>query len=311
MKEIEVLVDLLPWERIRVDKYVARLGLLRRSQFEAQKLRILQDGQILKFSHKVQQGDRLQLHWEEPQEPSYEGEPLELNILFENQDVLVIDKPQGMVVHPGAGNHRGTLVHGLLYHNRELLEAFGGHSLRPGIVHRIDKDTSGLIISAKHPDALKVLVNQFRDRSTEKYYLTLVKGRPPKRRGDIEGYIVRDERNRKKFRVHPQAGKYALSRYEVLQSWEKYSLLQVKIETGRTHQIRVHLLSLGCPVLGDTLYARKDNSLGNIPLMLHSWKLGIRLPGEEEMRFFEAPIPLRFKEVQQRLDQEAAGGSLQ
>jgi len=296
-------VSLPEGEAVRADKYISGLGIMKRSQFESRKLKVLMDDEEMKLSRKVRNGDVLVLEWEEAEEPDYSPEKIDLDIIFENKDVIVINKPQGLVVHPGAGNTSGTLVQGLLYYNRHLSENFADETLRPGIVHRLDKDTSGLIITAKSPEALELLSEQFRNRSTEKYYLALVKGRMPARRGKIEGLITRDEKNRKKFRVHPTKGKHALTRYEVLQAWDRYSLLKLKIETGRTHQIRVHLQSLGCPILGDSVYSRRDNFIGDVSMMLHSWKLGITLPGETEPRVFEAPVPPRFDELQKRIEQ--------
>jgi 23S rRNA pseudouridine1911/1915/1917 synthase len=300
----EIIVSLPPEESLRVDKYISHAGVMRRSQFESHKIQVFLNHQEIKLSKKVKDKDVLQISWSAPDEPDFAPEKMDLDILFENEDVIVLNKPQGLVVHPGAGHYSGTLVQGLLYYNQQLGNHFEDDPLRPGIVHRLDKDTSGLIITAKTPDSLEALSEQFRNRTTEKYYLAFIKGRLPTRRGKIETYITRDEKNRKKFKVHETKGKYALTKYEVLESWERYSLIKLKLETGRTHQIRVHLLSMGCPILGDSLYARKDNIVGDVTLMLHSWKLGIVLPGESEMRHFEAPVPERFNELKDRLNQK-------
>ena len=297
----EFTVSLPAGESVRADRYLSGLGLMKRSQFVSHKLRLLIDGKEIKLSRKVKDGEIVAAEWEEPDEPDYAPEKMDLDIVYENDTVIVLNKPQGIVVHPGAGNYSGTLVQGLLYYNRELAGEFDGDVLRPGIVHRLDKDTSGLLITAKTTASLEALSEQFRNRTTEKYYLAMIKGRLPKRRGDIESYICRDDKNRKKFTTHKSKGKYALTRYEVLEAWDRYSLVRLKLETGRTHQIRVHLLSMGCPVLGDSVYARKDNLLGDLPLMLHSWKLGIVLPGETEMRYFETPVPERFEQLTQRI----------
>ncbi|MDC7239074.1 MAG: RluA family pseudouridine synthase [Spirochaetales bacterium] len=302
-KSQEVTVELPAGESVRADRYISRLEIMKRSQFESHKLAAEIGGKEIKLSRKLKNGEIITVSWESPEEPDYLPEKMDLDILFENDEVIVLNKPQGLVVHPGAGNHSGTLVQGLLYYNQQLGNHFEDDPLRPGIVHRLDKDTSGLIITAKNQDSLEALSEQFRNRSTEKYYLAMIKGRLPRRHGDIETYITRDEKNRKKFTTHESKGKYALTRYSVIKAWERYSLVQLKIETGRTHQIRVHLLSMGCPVLGDPIYSRKDNVVGDVPLMLHSWKLGIVLPGETGMRHFEAPVPKRFDELTARLDQ--------
>ena len=300
--EKEIQVELPEGQSVRMDKYISNLGIMNRSQFEICKLRVTADGLEMKLSKKVKNGDNLHLFWEEPEEPDYEPEEMDLDIIFENENVIVLNKPQGVVVHPGNGNYHGTLVQGLLFYNRNLSSAFHQELVRPGIVHRLDKDTSGLIITAKNTASLETLSAQFRERTTEKYYMALVKGRMPARRGDIEGYITRDERNRKKFTVHDSKGKYALTRYEVVKAWEDYTLVSLKLETGRTHQLRVHLLSLGCPILGDPIYSRKDNRYPDVSLMLHSWKLKITLPGETEARKFSAPLPERFHKMQEILD---------
>ncbi len=302
--EETIIVDLPEGDSIRADKYISTQGIMKRSQFEACGLRIFADSREIKFSRKVKNGETLELRWEEPEEPQYDAEEMDLDILYENEDVIVLNKPQGVVVHPGNGNFHGTLVQGLLYYNRKLGTAFAEEKVRPGIVHRLDKDTSGLIITAKNYSSLEALSEQFRHRTTEKYYMALVKGRMPARRGDIETYIKRDDRNRKKFITHDSQGKYALTRYEVVKSWQNYTLVKLKLETGRTHQLRVHLLSLGCPILGDPIYSRKDNRFPDTTLMLHSWILKIALPGDEDASEFTAPLPERFLEMQEILDRE-------
>lgn len=304
--EQDITVELPEGEALRADKYISGRGIMSRSQFEVRKLRIYMEGSEIRLSRKVRNGEFLHITWEEPEEPEYGPEEMDLDIIYEDERVVVLNKPQGMVVHPGNGNYTGTLVQGLLYYNKSLSHSFDGEVLRPGIVHRLDKDTSGLIITAKDTTALEELSLQFRERSTEKYYIALVKGRMPARRGDIETYITRDERNRKKFTVHKSRGKHALTRYEVMKAWDKYTLVRLKLETGRTHQLRVHLLSLGCPILGDPIYARKDNHFPDATLMLHSWKLKIRLPGDEDPREFEVPLPERFERMRELLDREEA-----
>lgn len=304
--EQEIRVELPPGETLRADKYISGLGIMSRSQFELCRLRAELGGKPIKLSRKVADGERLTLFWEIPDEPEYGPEEMDLDILFENPEVIVLNKPQGVVVHPGNGNAHGTLVQGLLHYNKNLSSSFSGETLRPGIVHRLDKDTSGLIITAKDVSSLETLSAQFRERTTEKYYVALVKGRLPARRGDIEGFLKRDDNNRKKFAVHPSQGKYALTRYEVLKTWDSYTLVRLKLETGRTHQLRVHLQSLGCPILGDPVYSRKDNRYPRAGLMLHSWKLTIRLPGEESPREFQAPLPERFREMEALLDRDEA-----
>ncbi len=302
--EKEIKVELPEGEAVRADRYISGIGIMSRSQFELCKLKVELNGREIKVSRKIRNHDVLKLSWEPQEEPEYGPEEMDLDILFENEQVIVLNKPQGVVVHPACGNYHGTLVQGLLYYNKTLAGSFGEESIRPGIVHRLDKDTSGIIITAKDASSLECLSAQFRDRTTEKYYIALVKGRMPARRGDIDTFITRDEKNRKKFTVHESKGKHAITRYEVIKAWDNYTLLRLKLETGRTHQLRVHLQSLGCPILGDPIYSRKDNRYPDTGLMLHSWKLKIQLPGEEEQREFTAPLPDRFSRMEELLDEE-------
>ena len=216
--------------------------------------------------------------------------------------MVVINKPAGMVVHPAVGNWTGTVVQGLLYHNREMAGEFDTDEGRPGIVHRLDKDTSGVLITAKDRNTLEILSEQFRERETEKIYLAVIKGSPPSSTGTIEGYMVRDKRDRKKFTLtREERGKWSCSDYLVRERFDKYSLLEIRIHTGRTHQIRVHMKSLNRPILGDSIYGRRDNNFPDAPLMLHSWKLSLTLPGEEEPRTFEAPLPSAFEQMLAKL----------
>ena len=175
-------------------------------------------------------------------------------------------------------------------------DAFGGDRIRPGIVHRLDKDTSGLLIAAKNPAALEFLASQFRDRTVKKTYLAVTRGKPPLHEGEIDEPIGRDPRDRKKFTIRTRNAKTALTRYRVLGESEGYSLLQLRILTGRTHQIRVHLKSIGCPVLGDPLYSRSNQRFPDATLMLHSWKLVIQLPDVGKKRF-TSNLPDRFNRV--------------
>jgi 23S rRNA pseudouridine1911/1915/1917 synthase len=217
-----------------------------------------------------------------------------LDILYEDSRVVVLNKPRGMVVHPGSGVRSGTLVQGLLAHAREIAVNFPKEPVRPGIVHRLDKDTSGVIITAKDPESLEYLACQFRGRAVRKVYLAIVKGMPPQLRGTIRGHILRDPRHRKRF-VHAETGgKPAETLYKVLSSRDGYSFVVLKPKTGRTHQLRVHMKSVGCPILGDPVYGRKDQSFSQAGLMLHAYSLSLVLPGENQERTFRAPIPPEF-----------------
>jgi 23S rRNA pseudouridine1911/1915/1917 synthase len=235
-----------------------------------------------------------------PPEPSgLVAEPLPLDILFENQDVLVINKPAGMVVHPAAGHTSGTLVHAALAYAPQM-EGIGGEK-RPGVVHRLDKSTSGVILLAKNDLAHRWLQEQFRQRQAQKVYLALVDGKPPTARGRVEAAIGRDPGQRKRMAVvAPEKGRAAVSEYRTLETFPLHTLLEVHPITGRTHQIRLHLAFLGCPVTGDTVYGHKKASLPLGRQFLHAARLTICLPGEDQPRCFEAPLP---QELERALEQ--------
>lgn len=288
----------------RLDKYISDREILSRAQIKSRNLKALKDGKELKLSFKVKAFMEIHLEWEEEQSSELEPQAMDLDILYEDDKVLVLNKPQGLVVHPGAGNWTGTLAQGLMHHNQDQWDRGELDSLRPGIVHRLDKDTSGVMITAKDLDSQEYLSEQFRDRLSEKTYVAILRNRPPQMEGSVEGYMLRDPQNRKRFILHDTRGKYSLTHYRVKKLWRGYCLVELKIETGRTHQIRVHCQSLGAPVLGDPIYSRKDSQLKEVGLMLHAWKLGITLLNEDEPREFEAPIPERFDELMERLDRD-------
>lgn len=225
-------------------------------------------------------------------------EQIPLDIIFENDDLLVVNKPAGMVVHPAAGHARGTLVNAVLGYDPEI-EGIGGEE-RPGVVHRLDKDTSGLILLAKNERAHRWLQDQFRLRKVEKTYLVLVDGAPPTPSGRVEAFIGRDPKNRKRMAVVSQAkGREAISEYKTLENFKSHTLLEFHPQTGRTHQIRLHCAFLKCPIAGDEVYGRKISTIGSKRHFLHAFRLKIVLPGEQETRTFEAPLP---NDLQQSLD---------
>ena len=218
------------------------------------------------------------------------AEEIALDIVFENQDLLVVNKPAGMVVHPAAGHSSGTLVNAALGYDPEFWE-IGGEE-RPGVVHRLDKDTSGLILLAKNDAAHRWLQDQFRLRKVEKTYLALVDGRPPTPSGRVEAPIGRDPAHRKKMAILPSGkGREAVSEYKTLENFRSHSLLEFHPLTGRTHQIRLHCAFLGCPILGDRIYGRKNPSIEIGRQFLHAARLAIIPPGETKPRHFEAPLP--------------------
>ena len=218
------------------------------------------------------------------------AENVPLSIVFENEDVLVINKPAGMVVHPAAGHQTGTLVHAVLGYDPEM-EGIGGEE-RPGVVHRLDKETSGLILMAKNDRAHHWLQDQFRLRKVIKTYIALVDGKPPTPEGRVEAAIGRDASHRKRMAIiSKEKGREAVSEYRTLESFPQHTLLEFHPQTGRTHQIRLHCAFLGCPIVGDRVYGWKKPSLEIDRHFLHASKLKITLPGEDESRQFEAGMP--------------------
>ena len=224
------------------------------------------------------------------------AEDIPLDIVFENDDLLVVNKAAGMVVHPAAGHSSGTLVNAVLGYDPEI-EGIGGEE-RPGVVHRLDKETSGLILLAKNERAHRWLQDQFRLRKVEKTYLALVDGKPPTPSGRVEAYIGRDPSHRKKMAIVPESrGREAISEYKTVESFQDHTLLEFHPLTGRTHQIRLHCAFLGCPIVGDEVYGRKKPSIEVGRHFLHAYKLKIVLPGEKQPRFFEAPLPEELEKV--------------
>jgi 23S rRNA pseudouridine1911/1915/1917 synthase len=283
---------------LRLDRYIAEnLRLLSRSQIKARGLEALVNGKAAKISRIVKNGDKIELSWNESEPVDIIPENIPLDIIFENNRVVVINKPQGMVVHPGAGNWQGTLANAL-YHRRLNLcrltkDGAYAQGPRPGIVHRLDKDTSGVIIAAYDDEALAFLAGQFKSRKAKKTYIAIANGIPVEKKGRIETFIARDPKDRKRFTVSAQ-GRASLTLYSVIKTWNAHSLLLLGPKTGRTHQIRVHLRHIGHPVSGDPVYGFADPVFPNAGLMLHSRSLAITLPGESEQRIFKAPLPQRF-----------------
>lgn len=246
-------------------------------------------------------GERVRVTLPPPAPSELQAEPIPLQIVYEDENLLLVNKPAGMVVHPAAGHDSGTLVHAVLAHAPEV-EGVGGER-RPGVVHRLDRNTSGLILLAKNDRAHQWLQRQFKDRTVEKVYLALVDGLPPTPTGRIDAPLGRDPRRRKRMGVTTEArGRPAQTLYCVARAFRSHALLELRPLTGRTHQIRVHLAFLGCPVVGDTVYGRKRPSLPVARQMLHAWRLRLRLPEEDEARTFEAPLPDDFAAVLDLLD---------
>lgn len=298
----------------RLDKYIASLpNAFNRSKLKSGVHEILIDGKTGRLSSKVRAGSQIDIQWEDNIPDDITPEDIPLKIIYEDENVTVVNKEQGMVTHPAAGNWSGTLVNALLFHwgrssVRQIKEGEASEIMalrRPGIVHRLDKDTSGVLICAKNREAEEWLQGQFQKHSLVKEYILIVRGCPPKKDGIVDTMIVRDSRDRKRFKAAEikdcADGKRAVTFYHVVAVYSNYALVRVRLATGRTHQIRVHMKHLGCPILGDPIYSRKDNFFPDATLMLHSRLLKIRLPGSENMTAFKAAVPARFKEIIRKL----------
>ena len=287
----------------RVDACIARLapGI---SRSAAQ--RLCEDGQVLlngapaKKNARVAPGDVLELTLPEPQPTQAQAEDIPLDVAYEDADVIVINKPKGLVVHPAAGHWEGTLVNALLHHCKDSLSGVGG-ALRPGIVHRIDKDTSGLLIVAKNDFAHQKLAAQLQDHTLARTYVCIVCGKLREDAGTVSAPIARDKNDRKKMAIRAD-GKPAVTHWQVLARYPGYTYVQCRLETGRTHQIRVHMASLGHPILGDTVYGHKKPELGQNTQCLHAKELTFRHPRTDEPVTVACPLPEEFERVLQVLE---------
>jgi len=252
------------------------------------------NGKISKANYKVKSGDLIVAEIPEPKKYSIDPEPIPLNIIYEDSDIVVINKPRGMVVYPAPGNYSGTLVNALLYHTKDLSGING--LIRPGIVHRLDKDTSGVMVVAKNDRAHRNLVMQFKEKKVRKTYLALVFGVISEEKATIDTPIGRHPLKRTEMAV-VENGKRAVTHFKVLERFKNFTLIEVNLETGRTHQIRVHMSFIGHPVVGDPLYSKKKNPFNIKGQALHSYKLGFWHPSTQKFVSFEAPLPEDIKQI--------------
>jgi 23S rRNA pseudouridine1911/1915/1917 synthase len=282
-------------EPLRADRYIAEVwALLGRSQLKQRLVQLRVNGKNVKISHLLGSGDILDLELKPQAELELSPQAMDLELLFENDDVLVLDKAPGIVVHPAAGNPDGTLVNGLLHYIQGLDDAGFDDEMRPGIVHRLDKETSGVMIVAKNPRAHEFLARQFQDRSTQKVYLAISVGHLPAATFEVRGFLRRDPQHRQKYAWHQSEGKAAATDFRVLSSRGDRHLILAQPFTGRTHQIRVHLAHRGLPIIGDFTYGKAVKGFLADRCMLHAWRLTIVLPGETQAQTFEAPLPKDF-----------------
>lgn len=261
------------------------------------------DAPCCKANAKLKEGDRVCLLFGEAKEPEIEAENIPLDIVFEDECMLVVNKPQGMVVHPAAGNYSGTLVNALLYHCKGSLSGINGIK-RPGILHRIDKDTSGLLLVAKNDFAHVFLAEQIKAHSLTREYKALVHGNIKDESGIICAPIGRSEKDRKKMAVTYKNSKEATTRFYVMERFKGYTMLRLRLETGRTHQIRVHMSTKGHPVAGDKTYGVKNEKLGLKGQLLHAYKVGFIHPITKEYMEFESDLPDYFVSVLEKLRKE-------
>lgn len=288
----------------RVDQFLARTveGLTRSS---AQRLLeggfLTRDGKALRKNDRVSEGDHLILDLPDPEPTDVIPEEIPLHVVYEDSDVIVVNKPVGMVVHPAPGHSQGTLVNALLYHCGETLSGIGG-ALRPGIVHRIDRDTSGLIIAAKNDLAHLSLAEQLQDHSLYREYEAVVLGNLKEDSGTIDAPIGRHSKDRKKMAIDRQNGRRAVTHWSVIARYPGYTHVQCRLETGRTHQIRVHLASVGHPVLGDLVYGIKKPYPGLTGQCLHARRLSFRHPRTGQTLTFECLLPEYFLAVLKKLE---------
>lgn len=303
----KVITVELEKEGIRLDRYLTEKDVsLSRSMIQ----KLLEEGNVLvndrkeKASYKVKLGDCIEIELVPPKEVKIEAQDIPLEVVYEDEDILVVNKQKGLVVHPGSGNWDGTLVNAIMAHCKESLSGIGGE-LRPGIVHRLDKDTSGLLIIAKHDRAHIAMAEQIKNREVKKTYIALVRGTIAENEATIDMPIGRSTKDRKKMAV-TKTGKEAITHFKVIgrfiTSKGSYSLLEIKIDTGRTHQIRVHMAEIGHPVIGDIVYSNGKNEFGVEGQCLHARRLEFCHPVTGERLVLEAELPAYFRDILESLE---------
>ena len=294
IKESNLVRDLKVEETgIRLDAYItSKLEDLSRNMVQ----KLIKKGDILVNNKEEKESYKVP----KPEEKGLKKQEIPLDIIYEDEDILVVNKPKGMVVHPGNGNPDGTLVNAIMAHCEDSLSGIGGE-IRPGIVHRIDKDTSGLLVIAKNDKAHINLSEQIKNRQVNKIYVALVKGIISENEATINMPIGRSKKDRKKMAVDKN-GKEAVTHFKVIKRYNKYTYIKVKIDTGRTHQIRVHMSNIGYPIVGDIVYSNGKNDFGIEGQMLHAKELEFKHPITGKLMHFEAPLPKYFEEILSKLE---------
>ncbi|MBE6007664.1 MAG: RluA family pseudouridine synthase [Lachnospiraceae bacterium] len=288
----------------RIDVFVSdNMDSLSRSMVQ----KLIEGGEILvnekniKSNYKLRCGDMVSAIIPDPENVDIVAEDIPLDVIYEDEDIIVVNKPKGMVVHPAAGHFSGTLVNALMYHCGESLSGINGE-LRPGIVHRIDKDTSGILVSAKNDNAHRELAMQLADHSITRIYYAICFGNIKEDNGTVDKPLGRNPKDRKKMAITDKGGRRAVTHYKVLERYGKYTLMQAQLETGRTHQIRVHMSSIGHPLLGDKVYGSEKQPFGiNDGQVLHAGVLGFIHPTKKEYMEFRSPLPEGFEKLIDKL----------
>ena len=292
------------YKNVRLDKVVSIFDedlsrAMIQKLLEQEKIKV--NGKKEKASYKTKLGDTIEVEDIIPREIELKAQDIPLDIIYEDSDIIVVNKPKGMVVHPANGNPDGTLVNAVMNICKDSLSGIGGE-IRPGIVHRLDKDTSGLLIVAKNDKAHINLSDQIKNREITKKYIALVRGVVKENYATIDMPIARSDKDRKKMAVKKD-GKNAVTHFNVIKKYNGYTLLDIKIDTGRTHQIRVHLSEIGYPIVGDFVYSNGKNPFGVVGQMLHAKSLEFKHPITGKQMKLEAPLPEYFEEILNKLEE--------
>ncbi len=303
----EVIFDIIPeMEDERIDKCICGyMESLSRSYIQ----KIIKDGNVyvndlpVKANYKVHVEDKVRFIIPDSVEPDIPAQDILLDIIYEDSDILIINKPKDMVVHPAPGHYEGTIVNAVMFHCKDALSGING-VMRPGIVHRIDKDTTGSLIICKNDDAHNDIAFQLKEHSINRRYRAIVWGRIKEDEGVIDAPIGRHPNDRKKMAINERNGKHAVTHYKVLERFDKFTYIECRLETGRTHQIRVHMTSIGHPLLGDEIYSSAKSPYKVNGQTLHAMVLGFVHPSTKEYMEFEAPLPEYFGDILRKLRKE-------